>query len=531
MIERVVENWLTKVNERSLEIPFAQLLAGEGYQVVHLSRHGPFEEGKDILAIDPNGVPCAFQLKGNPNGKFTQKLWEKEREQIIRLVEVPIKHPSIKTQSPRRVYLVTNGDLDEEVRLEIEHRNQEWERRGHPKLETIVKGQLLTRFKKLHTNLWPIELTSEKTLLEFFLADGTDCLPKGELAKLIIGLLPLSNGKLNKARCSRALASAALITAYALSPYTEKSNHVALIEGWTVYVACLIALVEKHNLDEKYWENSLSISAFAIEKVFTDLCDELKARRNLIEGEPLVDAPFYKGRVTWLVGLVSAFALWRRLRDPHWKIEDWYKDFVRSNQKDLLLWGEAAVPQFLANFWFLRQFTANASIDGILVSLIKSICEVNQPKNPSGLPDPYHGLAEVIAEQFGISDNINPENYSGRSYTLEYLVHLFVRRGWRQELRFLWPGITYLHYAEFQPEQTWQYCLWTSEEGKLLTAQPKMPQSWAELRNQSKLTDTSRIPKVFQRYPELLLVFIMVYPHRLVKNVAKFLDDCFQKIK
>lgn len=78
MFERVVENWLIRVNERSLEVPFAQLLAGEGYQVVHLSRHGPFEEGKDILAIARDGVPCAFQLKGAPNGKITQRYWATE---------------------------------------------------------------------------------------------------------------------------------------------------------------------------------------------------------------------------------------------------------------------------------------------------------------------------------------------------------------------------------------------------------------------------------------------------------------------
>ena len=148
-----------------------------------------------------------------------------------------------------------------------------------------------------------------------------------------------------------------------------------------------------------------------------------------------------------------------------------------------------------------------------------------------GLPDPYHELAEVISEQYGISENLGPENYRGRSYTLECLVHLFARRGWRQQLRLLWPGITKLHYAEFQPALTWQYCLWESEEGKLLTVQPKMPQSWTELRDQARQVDVSIIPKLFQRYPELLLLFISVYPHRLTTEVAKFLDDRLREAK
>ena len=71
------------------------MLIGEGYQVVHLSRHGSFEEGKDVLAIAPDGVPCAFQLKGANGGKISQNEWSKYNEQITRLVEIPIKHPSI----------------------------------------------------------------------------------------------------------------------------------------------------------------------------------------------------------------------------------------------------------------------------------------------------------------------------------------------------------------------------------------------------------------------------------------------------
>jgi hypothetical protein len=513
-------------------VPFAQLLTGEGYQVVHLSRHGPSEEGKDILAIDPTGTPCAFQLKSIPDGgKFTQNLWEKELGQITRLVEIPIQHPSIDPGLPRRVCLVINGELDEEVRTEIMHRNPDWVHRGHPQLDTIVKGQLLSRFKGLHTDLWPAELAHEKILLEFFLTDGTACLDKGKLADFLITLLPLHDDKLNKAKCSRALASAALLTAYALSPCTEKSNYVALIEGWVVYLACLTALVEKHELEDKYWEDSLEISMFAIEQAFLGLVDELKSRTHLVEGEPLVDAPFYRGRVTWLIGLVSAFALWNRLREPRWEIEDWPKTFWNLHSDELLLWGEAAMPQFLATFWFFRQITATAEPDRLLASLIANVLAANDVEDSVGLPDPYHKLEEVIARQQGILKDPYPENFKGRSYSLESLVHLYAKRGWRQGLKHLWPRITRLHYAEFRPPQSWQWCLWHSEDGEMLTIQPKMTQSWAELRDQAKSVNTSGIPKLFLRYPELLLMFIIVYPHRLTKDAVKLLDDRLREAK
>jgi len=71
MNERLVENWLISVNEKTFQIPFCQMLTAEGYTVLHLSRHGPFEEGKDVIALDPAGTPCAFQLKG-AKGKISQ---------------------------------------------------------------------------------------------------------------------------------------------------------------------------------------------------------------------------------------------------------------------------------------------------------------------------------------------------------------------------------------------------------------------------------------------------------------------------
>lgn len=71
MIERVLENWLTKANERSFQVPLCHALAAQGHRVVHLSRHTGIEMGKDILTVAPDGVPCAFQLKGTHGGKLS----------------------------------------------------------------------------------------------------------------------------------------------------------------------------------------------------------------------------------------------------------------------------------------------------------------------------------------------------------------------------------------------------------------------------------------------------------------------------
>lgn len=62
MKERLVEHWLSRINERGYEVPFCQTLASKGYRVLRCG-HSPTEHGKDVLAIAPDGVVFAYQLK------------------------------------------------------------------------------------------------------------------------------------------------------------------------------------------------------------------------------------------------------------------------------------------------------------------------------------------------------------------------------------------------------------------------------------------------------------------------------------
>lgn len=530
MIERVVENWLTNANERSFEIPFCQLLTGEGYQVVHLSRHGSFEQGKDVLAITPDGTPCAFQLKGS-SGKITLATWGKEySDQVTRLVELPIRHPSIDPSAERRVYFVTNGELEEEVRVEIADRNLDWERRGLPTLETIIKGQLLARFLKLHSPFWPTELTMEHEFLELYLADGKNCLNKQEFSSFLESLVKLDKNRATKAECSRRLSSAAVAVAYLLSSYENESNHVAIFEGWVVYTSILAAMVDKYNLRAKYWKNSLDIAFYAIETSLQSLCNELISRVTLTEGDPLSDPPFYRGRVTWIVGLVASFCIWKALRKEELPddISSWHFAFMKSQQRELELWGEAAIPHFLANFWYLSRFEPKkiASIS-MLSSLIDGLVRINgnPVEGQYGLPDPYHQFAEVINSRHGFKDPARMESYFGQAYSLDSLIQLLVRRGWRQRLASLWPKITKVGFSRFRPNMAWQYALWHVEDGTMIEQQPKMTQSWKMLQDTAGTVEYLEIPSVFQDFPELLLMFINVYPHRLNPDVVKYLDD------
>jgi len=58
----------------------------------------------------------------------------------------------------------------------------------------------------------------------------------------------------------------------------------------------------------------------------------------------------------------------------------------------------------------------------------------------------------------------------------------------------------------------------------------KFPQSWRELQEDSNKIDLSYIPKVLSENPQILLLFLIVYPHRITEDVIKYLDKAFTNL-
>ena len=246
MLEKIIENWLDNASERSFQQPYCYILSTGGHTIIHSTRHSAMEMGKDIITIGPDGTPCAFQLK---SGNISLAKWRSEvGSQTDDLVCGQINHPSVDTSQHHKSYLVTNGNIEEEVSRAIDDRNRAWEsqNQSYRCLETVVRGELLEKSKRLGTDLWPSELTDIKTLLEMFLEGGESILPKDKLASLFESTVPLElldNGKEPpKSHCARSIASAGLLCAIVTSNFSKKNNHVAEIEAWTLYIAYVLAV-------------------------------------------------------------------------------------------------------------------------------------------------------------------------------------------------------------------------------------------------------------------------------------------------
>ncbi len=535
MLERVIENWLDNASERSFQQPYCYILSNEGHTIIHSTRHTATELGKDIITIAHDGVPCAFQLKA---GNITLAKWQKEvSRQIDDLVVTKIIHSSVDTTKHHRSYLVTNGNIAEEVSIAIKGRNETWASQGQAYLylKTVDRGELFDKAKRLGIGLWPSELTDTKTLLEMFLENGQGVLPKEKLASLFESTVPLElsdNGKNpSKNHCVRAIASAGLLCAIATSSFSNENNYVAEIEAWMLYIAYVLAVVERWELPNKTYKNELEIATQAIYNSLATLCDEIKEREYLIEGNPLVDSYVYRVRLTWLLGLMSTYALWRSSKgESKDEIDDFLREFCKEKQHLLGLWGEAVIPQFLAFFWYFRKIDGTRKPDDFLRDLITLISKLNGPKGGGFLASPYYEAEDILPYILGINEEPLMDSFKGQSYALEGLVHMYVRRNWKQSMKFLWPGVTRLVSVYYEPDNFCEFYRWRSEEGKNKYVHPRHTQDWEELKAGSCESDGSCIPSSIKEHPILLLLFLCVYPHRMNAEIIRWLDTQMQQI-
>ena len=532
MLERVIENWLDNTTERKYQEPFCYILSSEGHTIIHSTRHSAMELGKDIITIDKDGIPCAFQIK---TGNVTLHQWrENIAAQTSDLVTLQISHPSVDNSIHHRSYLVTNGRIDEEVSRAIEDRNQAWTRQGLSyNLETYVRGQLFKKAKRLGTDLWPSELTDIRTLLEMYLENGEDILNKEKLSSLFESTFQLDNESAPaNNECKRTIASAGLLCAIAISSYSNKENHVAEIEAWMLYIAYVLAFAERWNLPENIYKSEFEIATQFLYNSLANLCAEIKKRTDLIEGNPLADSFVYKVRLTWLLGLMSIYALWRCKDEvPKDEIDDFLREFGKEKRGKLTLWGEAAIPQWLAYFWYFREVDASEKSNDLLSFLIVEICKQNGPKGEGTLANPYYEAKDILPHILRISEEPLMDTFKKESYTLDGLVHLYVRRDLKTTMKHLWPDVTRLAFLSFESENLWDFYRWRNEEeGTNKIVFPKHTQEWEKLKALSFESEGTCIPATIKEYPILLLLFLCVYPHRINAEIIRWLDTQMKEI-
>ncbi|MBT0663651.1 hypothetical protein KI809_04980 [Geobacter pelophilus] len=538
MLERLLEGWLDSASERSYQGPFCQILSAKGYKILHSTRHSALEFGKDIIAIGPDGKTCAFQLKGNPGARLSLSEFRDIQNQLVQLVTQPVIYPGLGI-APHRSFLVTNGIVEEEVHRALDDLNRGWAAQcaiGHT-VELISRGQLLADIQLYGANLWPSELENVNNLLSLLVKDGKESYSfelASELLKEVLLLEETIPNKVSANEIKRRITSAALLTAATLRNFYRENNHYSIICGWCMYATHAVACIERHG--KSYKQNAkeaVDIAMASILAALSDLCDEIKDKGHLVEGDPLADAVTYRGRYTLVVALMSVYWFWGQeagfLKEGH---DGFLQKFLPRDFTHHYLWGEGAVPQFLIYIWYLRATEAGIRPDFMLGELLKQIVGANTQKNEVGLSSPYYGFEDKIRflmkEFLGIKeDPYHDTKFQNSSYFAKPLLNLLVRTNFKVTSKSVWPSYSKMLHKHFEPEEKWMYCLYKSAKGTNVDDQPPLTKEWQELQQEARECRCLEVPESLVENKYLIMLFCIVLPYRAIPSVISKLDRYF----
>jgi hypothetical protein len=494
------------------------------------------EQGKDIITIHPDGHACSFQLK---SGDLTLANWRAPDQplkgQVEDLLDLPIQHPSLKRNSRHVSTLVTTGMLDDTLRQTIDAFNAGRESLSKAPVHVIVKGDIADRIKRALGRFFPAQLKDFRDLLQLVVVDGGGMIDRKQVAMFLEKRFADQLGETSKIALKRTCAEIVILGTYIAWPYQSAGNHISQIEVWAIVFMLLMRVASCSAAAKSVAFESIALVEFEIWERMKDLVNEIRVRDNYSEGNIWADALVYDARITHVAGFLSAAVLWEKHFGEDIGAKETFRRFKQNSGGRARFWGEGAVPAFLAEGWAWEQISAEWHLERSAFSLIKAISLGNAPgsddsapgtESKSGIPDPYVSLSDTLKTELRTAAYNDHRTYRGQSYTCESLVNILVRRRFRQHLNMIWSGVTQLAFATFIPNSPADLWRWNNQQdGYLETRQPLTPTSWAELLRTVESPSENLIPKNGRDVPHLLLVLLLVAPHRLNPSVALMFDS------
>lgn len=522
MIERAIENWLTKTNERNYQAAFCQVLLQKGHRVLYSSSHGPMEQGKDIITVGPNGEYHAYQ---NKTGDIDVNKWRSIAGEIRELLELPIDYPGVDKSRTHRAYLVTNGSITDPVRIQINDRNEDnrRKRRQYAHLEVIGADSLLKFFVDAQGRFVPRELPDMRAFLELYLEDGRGMLPKDKMFAVLDGT-SFGQSPLKKSDAADAITSSLIIVSYLLNSFEESENYYAMAEGWSILAACIVRYVTRYSIPVDQWRTSLDLVVAEIDANLALLRNDALCRKDFLQDNILGDGgAMLRARTTIILGSLACHELLPTRNFKTDRQPDQVLKLVHEHINRQSFWGDSAFPYIFFTIKFLEARKELELARKVLDNLFTSLIEANCKRQGPVFPGPYLGVEEVLAAS--IPDrlqNTDFEGYRGSSYVLRAILEMLVRRGRRDLIGKVWPQLTYCQQHEFIPNRTEDIFAWRTEEGKNASSFPNQTQSWKSLVLES--LDTSILPAVYREFRQVLSFHILVCPHRATPTVIRMLD-------
>jgi len=495
------------------------MLSTEGFRILHGPVHHPYEHGKDILALSPDGLLTAFQLK---SGDLDLAQFEEIQGQLLALSGTAVTYPGIEPpRIPDRAILVTSGTLTPPARSRLEAFNHSNRSRGLPALECIEKEQLVGRFREAHYQYFPSQPKDLNQFLTLFLSNGQDQFPIEEFMLFLDSLIAPAREGNSPLQVQRSLASAVLFTAYVSSPWERSANHVGVAEAWLTSALTIVRIASESNLPEQRWLTSYNLSFESGRNSLERLLIEAKEASDLVVPD-LVDGLFYPTRALIVCGYLATFYLSESLHGDASKWTDSVREVLLRELPFIEVLGEAGVPFVFNLAVALELLDQPKEALGLVVRWANTLIHLNRVDSPDALPDPYHGLKEIL------SRSLEPEGwdekFDGYAYTLHIAMDWLARRQLRPIVESMWPNLTRLMMCEFICSSPQNMLVLRDDNGQLNTWQPATPESWARLHEAACSLSETDLPMELWRQAELLPYLGLLLPFRFTSVVAKALE-------
>ena len=245
MIEKLLESWLDNATEREFQLPFCLMLTASGYRVLHMTRHCGMEFGKDVIATDPSGHVCVFQLK-RVDKRLTQAKWQEMLPQVNKLLFYEVVHPSIPNgrTSEYDCKIVVNGDLTEEVIREMDDLNRGYGDALGRQVSAIVRGDLINMARRYSHVFWPHDFADLRPFLRIIAQDPRAPVEIEVITDFLQTYILDSIAVSRRTRRTRVVGALAIVS-FIASTYVSAANYDAEITVSVIGLCYVLAAIER----------------------------------------------------------------------------------------------------------------------------------------------------------------------------------------------------------------------------------------------------------------------------------------------
>lgn len=532
VLNRLIEHWLTKTPERGFEVPFAQLLMSEGMTVVHIDRHSPHEQGKDIIATAVDGSIHGYQLKqGDINGSS----WDREvHHELGPLCDLAAMAPQVRGK-PVIPNLVTTGVLSQEAQFRLNSYNDSLRHRGRPEITLHDRRHLQQRFARVFGAFLPLQPPDMRALLSLHISDGRQNLDRSAFWEVLLQSTPIDA---NKTRARHAIAALPVLAAYACASKIQEGNHLSQVEAWAITAARIARIGLSSQLRPPVWQPGFSLSRDAAFASLASLCDEALASKHLLEGDGLGDGgPVFQCRALIVCGCLATWRLIARLRGSSKRDDAPVLERIRHLLPHTLPpYGEAAHAYVWPIFWFMREHAQHTGeAENFLLTYTAMAARLNSLERERtsqlaqvGLLSPFEPLDHCLKLRWSadLASIVGNRTYRGHVYTVKAMVLQAARDLRRSSLKLIWPWLCDVAHCEMQFDHPLAYLDFKTDEAIHTSGFFPRPTSWAQLTAEAESTlsgAADRLPVPLRSDLEFALLYALACPHRLDRHLSSLI--------